>query len=203
MLIVLALLAIQPTFSQKEGVRVIDASNAKSIELDASAIFQVNVTVHDSQEVIITTRSEGEFSADVVITHKTRAERIVLGTAFQPAFKDHNDKLSAHKVVSFAMDLQVPKDKILHIESAIANVYLEGSLPIFKAYLQSGFCKLKGFYGEAEVVTQKGAIELLTNSGIIQGESKNGKVTIDAMPMGDNKISLKTIDGDIRVIRTQ
>ncbi len=190
-------------FPQKESTKTIDATDIQSIELDASSVFQVNVSTHESQEIIIAMHTEGEFANDLFITQKHQGNSLRIGTAFQPAFKDHNDKLSAHKVISLSMEIKVPNDKLFTIESDIANVTFYGSVPVLKAYLQSGFCVLKDFYGNADIITQKGPIELMTRSGIVHAESKNGKVVVDALSLGNNKISLKTIDGDIRVIRTQ
>ncbi len=189
--------------AQRDAFKVIDAKALTNVVLDAKRIFEVDITVHDAPHIAISTHAEGEFSNDLYISSRTENGFLYLGTAFQPAFQRKNDKLSAHKVISFSIRIKVPSHIRFQIESDIANVTLNGNLPFFRAYLQSGFCSVQNFGGEADISTQKGSIEVRALGGIIQGSSKNGSVAIEKLVYGTNKISLKTIDGDIRVRQSQ
>ena len=189
--------------AQKEQTIIIDAGRIKSIFLNADQVFNVVIKSHDISEIQIHAQAEGVLSINQYLSSSFKGEVLNLGTAFQPAFINYNDKLSAHKVSSFSIRIKVPRWLSFQIISTTSNVLLCGSLFHFKASLQSGFCKLYNFRGDAEIETSTGDIWAEIKSGKVSAESKNGVLDMASLPLGKNTIRLRSIDGNIKVTHSR
>ncbi len=201
--LIIAIVCTQTLLAQKQVHREIDARGVDLISINTDRIFNVTLTSSDSSFIVIETSSEGEYFQDIVITTKRSENSLSIGNEFQPAFKNANDKLSAHKVIAIDMTIKIPKNKKVQLTSDITNLIASGDHVSLRAVLHSGNCILKSFFGGANIQTYSGNITLKETSGDISAFSKNGKVTVGTQNNSSPKISLKSIHGDITVIKTE
>ena len=128
---------------------------------------------------------------------------VLISAGFQPNFVNPNDKLSAHKVVSIAMDISLPEYTQVTLFGTNANIIVTGLYKHLNVSLADGNCRLANVSETIEVKTQKGNIFLTAREGKIDAKSNYGDVINEAIPSGDSYYRLHSVEGDIQVKRTE
>ncbi|MFO7718929.1 MAG: hypothetical protein R6W85_00645, partial [Gillisia sp.] len=126
-------------------------------------------------------------------------DRMILTTHFREILQSGYDKLSAHKVFSLEITLEIPEGLEVFIKSNIASVSGSGTYKNLEVELKSGNCELTSFQGNALVNTYTGSIDVQTKNAEITAISRNGNLMVPPDITGKNKIHLTTINGNIRV----
>jgi len=174
-----------------------------SIQIDSQYCYDVKLQTMDSNEVRVTASIEGEYSKDLVVTIEENGAMLLIGSGFQPNFLNPNDKLSAHKVVSIALDISLPQHKNVLIYGSSSSVAAKGIFESLEVRLSDGRCLIDNVIGNTEVTTRKGDIILITASGNITAKSTYGKVEQQHIPQGNNLYVLNTIEGTIHLKKTK
>ena len=156
-----------------------------------------------TKQVQVEASIEGEYSKDLLISIEEEGTTVRISAGFHPNFINPNDKLSAHKVVSIALQITVPEFKDVSIFGTNSNVEIEGKYQNLDVKLSDGRCKLNNVSEMVEVTTQKGDIWLSADSGAILAESAYGQVENDQIPKGQNQYTLKTVEGNIHLRKTK
>ncbi|WP_420320681.1 hypothetical protein [Flagellimonas sp.] len=179
-------------------------SNATEyIQIDAEFCYQVNLLTSKTDEVVVEASIEGEYAKDLVVTIEEEGATMMISTRFQPNFINPNDKLSAHKVISIALDVNLPEYKDVFLYGTNTNLSATGRYKKLKVKLSDGRCTLVDVGEEVEVTTQKGDIIVIAPSGNIRAQSTYGKVFEEDIPHGDNQFTLNTIEGEIHLKKTK
>lgn len=186
-------------FSQKDISGSYDAGDIKQVYIFTDEVFRVNIKTSDTDQIKITSHSEGEYFNDISLEVEVLQEKIVLTSNFREVLQGGFDKLSAHKVFSLEITLEVPENLEVFIKSNIASVFGSGNYKNLEVDLKNGSCVFSFFTGNAVINTYKGFIELQTKNADITGTSRNGKVEIPEDMNGKYRIVLKTINGSILV----
>ncbi|SDS42847.1 hypothetical protein [Gramella sp. MAR_2010_147] len=187
------------SFSQKETQEIIDAHHIKSIQINTDEVFLVRIISVKSSKIRIKTYSEGEYFRQIVLESSINGDELLIDTNYPKQLAGGYDKLSAHKVFSLEVHLEIPEGLEINIRSNIASLEAKGEFKSVNADLKQGYCKLTEFSGAATINTYSGNILIETTSGLIDASSRNGEVeTPDFMP-GRNPLRLTSIDGDIKV----
>ncbi|WP_240751444.1 hypothetical protein [Flagellimonas onchidii] len=173
------------------------------IQIDSEFCYQVNLFTSKTQEVVVEASIEGEYAKDLIIAIEEQGATILISARFQPNFTNPNDKLSAHKVISIALDVELPEYKDVFVYGANSNVDVTGKYKKLKVKLSDGRCSLNNVGETIEVITQKGDIVLTTPSGNIMAKSTYGEVLKEDIPLGDNQFTLNTIEGKIHLKKTK
>lgn len=175
----------------------------ETIQIDAQYCYRIDLKTASSDEVQVTASMEGEYAKDLVVSIKQSGTTAMISAGFQPLFINPNDKLSAHKVVSIALEISVPEYKNVNVFGTNTNLYATGKYKDLNVTLSDGRCALEHVSETVSVTTQKGDILLYVPSGDIVAESTYGKVEKEPIPFGDNQFVLKTIEGDIFLTKTK
>ena len=186
-------------FSQKDISGSYDAGNIKQLYIFTDEVFRINIQTSDIDQIKITSHSEGEYYNDIALEVEVLQEKMVLTSNFREVLQGGFDKLSAHKVFSLEITIEVPEHLEVFVKSNIASVFGKGSFKNLAVDLKNGSFIFSSFTGNAVINTYKGSIELVTNNADITGTSRNGKVEIPKDMTGRNRIVLKTINGNILV----
>jgi hypothetical protein len=189
--------------AQKETREVLEASDIRKIEIYADEVYKISLSTVKTEKVIISTHSEGEYYNDISLVTQEEEHNLKLTTRYPEALTGGYDKLSAHKVISMEIELQVPENIQVYVRSNLASVVARGSYENFYADLKSGYCRLSPFIGNAIVNTYKGNIYVETTFANIEAESRNGEVRVPKEMQGANLLKLKSINGDISVFKTK
>jgi len=172
------------------------------IEIDATNCFDIELQTTASNEMQIEAKIDGEYHKDLLLNVVEAGSTIQVSAGFRPNFISPNDKLSAHKVVSIALQISIPAYKTVVLNGTSCNVLAKGDYKNLAVSLNDGLCALKQISAEVEVRTQSGDILIETNKASIQAESKYGTVEKNTIPLGDNRYQLMSVTGNIRFIKT-
>lgn len=175
----------------------------ESIQIDAQYCYKIDLRTAPTKEVQVSASIEGEYAKDLLVSIEEKGTTVLVSAGFQPIFINPNDKLSAHKVVSIALQISVPEYKQVSVFGTNSNVNATGKYKNLHITLSDGRCTLENVSETVEVTTQKGDIWLSVPSGDILAESAYGKVDQETIPFGDNQFILKTVEGQIHLKKTK
>ena len=175
----------------------------ETIQIDAHYCYRIDLKTASSNEVEVSASMEGEYANDLLISIEQSGTTAMIRADFQPLFINPNDKLSAHKVVSIALEIRVPEYKNVDVFGTNTNLYAKGKYENLYITLSDGQCTLENVSESVEVITQKGDIMVMAPSGNIIAESTYGNVEKGIIPFGYNQFILKTIEGDIFLTKTK
>lgn len=197
------LFTLQFANAQKVIKKSIVNSTISHIQIDADNCFEIDLATSDSDEMIIEAKIDGEYEKDLLLSVSEKGSTIMISTGFQPNFVNPNDKLSAHKVVSIALKVRLPKQKEVHVFGTNCNVAVRGSYKFLKVSLNDGRCDLIDIVEAVEVTTQSGQIAVNYSDAIINASSKYGQVIGKASEKGNSIFNLSTVTGDILLKRVE
>jgi len=201
--LVLLLFTLNFLTAQKVVKKSLVDSAISSFQIDASNCFKLNIVTANTDEVVVEATIDGEYRKDLVLNVKEEGATVMISTGFRPNFENPNDKLSAHKVVSIALEINVPAHNNVRVFGTNSNIQATGTYENLKITLNDGASHLHKVEGRVEVTSQSGDIIVESESAEIQSNSKYGKVGENQIPLGNNKYLLNTVTGDIRFKRIE
>ncbi len=189
--------------AQKIVRKSIIAPTTSYIHIDANNCFQVFMETIDTDEITVEAIIDGEYRKDLVLKIGQEGATAEVSVGFQPNFIAPNDKLSAHKVISVALKIQLPKHKNVQVFGTSSNITATGNYTYLKIFLDDGNCTLDSVAMDAEVITQSGEIRLVNTNAEISAVSKYGKVYGATGPTSNPHFKLITVTGDIHLSKTE
>lgn len=189
--------------AQRDTREIFNASGIESIDILTNEVFKITISASNTDRIRLITHSEGEYFNQILVQTKVDNGNLSIKTSYPHELTGGFDKLSAHKVFSLEIELEIPKDLEISVDSNIASLITSGSFSQLTANLKDGYCDLKDFAGNATINTYDGNIRVETSSGFVDAESRNGTVEIPEHFSGRNPIKLKSIDGNILVLKTK
>ncbi|WGD36005.1 hypothetical protein [Olleya sp. YS] len=189
--------------AQKNTEKSWSASNINTLSIAGDNIFKIKVSNNVTNIISLKVKIEGEYAEQLVIVDSVTEDKITISSSFQPLFKNDNDKLSAHKVLSVEYEITVPKHVKLDIKSDIASVQISGQYPFVFIELNQGNCDLKQFVGDATINTIEGHITVETNNAKVEAFTKTGTKQIYQFKYITHTISCHTINGNIKVSKIE
>lgn len=189
--------------SQKVIKKTILNSETLLVQIDAANCFEINLSTADTNEMTVAALIDGEYKKDLLVNMERKGATVAISAGFQPNFINPNDKLSAHKVISIALDIQLPKHQKVQLFGTNCNVLVSGVYQRLNIVLNDGRCKLNKVSEMTEVTTQSGDIILVDDTATVRAQSKYGRVVNYDIPEGDNQFILSTITGNIVIRKTE
>jgi len=184
-------------FAQKVVKKSIVNSAISLIQIDVNNCFKIELETTDTDEILVEAFIDGEYTQDLELTVKEEGSTLVVDSDFSPTFVIPNDKLSAHKVVSIALKVLLPKYKNVTVFGASCNVTVTGKYENLKVSLNDGFCVLNEVSQNVEIITQSGDISVRSLKAKIMANSAYGTIEKNNIPIGDNHFKLRSTTGDI------
>jgi plasmid maintenance system killer protein len=193
-ILILLLLISMSCFAQKVTQQTLSIYEIEEIRIDTDKIFQLNIFSTNDNIIKIETRMEGEYFRDLNIITATKNKQVLLSCELAEDFELPNDKLSAHKVFSVAMNIYIPKQLKVQLEGDGTQVYVKGNYKKFLALLISGNYTLEDFYSEAKIQTKKGNIHYIKQKlPVFETETDQQTIFYEK----GKKVELKTDNGKI------
>lgn len=200
------LLMLLPGFTaiaQKHSTHVIEAGDLEKIILSSDEIYKIKLSTHPGTEIRITTDTEGEYYDDINLDVERRSQTLFLNSRFREILQSGYDKLSAHKVFSMEVELEIPEDMEVEVNSNVASVFLTGSYDSVLIQLKTGSCYFEDFEGTAVVNTYEGNILGSARNFTSEANSRHGQVEVSKNSHGIHKMVLTSINGDIKLTETK
>ncbi len=186
-------------YTQKLVKKSIINKNISSVKIDGTNCYLVEIITENRKEVIVEAAIEGEYKKDLIIAIEEEGSSMKINPIFQPVFSNPNDKLSAHKVVSIALQVTIPKSMQVSFLGTSSTFVASGDYKKLQVSLKDGLCELSNISGEINVETQSGDILVKKAAGNFVLNSTYGKVQKEIMPRGDSQFYLTTNTGNIRL----
>ncbi|MFD2563356.1 hypothetical protein [Aquimarina rubra] len=180
----------------------IDATGLSEVFILLDNTFQIEVKNTSENKIIVSALSEGEYQNDILVNAKRKENTLTIMDDIQPFSENHNDKLSAHKVIVLKIKIQVPSHLKVTIQSRIASLRLNGDIKSLFVELNSGDCLLHHFVGNATINTLQGDITIHTKNATVNASTKSGTLYEEKI-YGQHLIDLKSISGNISVYKTK
>ncbi|WP_397363921.1 hypothetical protein [Olleya sp. R77988] len=190
-------------FAQKSTEKSWSATQLKTLTIDGQNVFKIKVSNSLDNTINLKVKIEGEYAKHLVIIDSITETQLFISSTFQPLFKNENDKLSAHKVLSVEYEITVPKHINLDIKSDIAFVQITGQYPSVFIELNQGNCNLKQFLGDAIINTIEGNITIETNNAKVEAFTKTGTVSNKFFINKNHQISCHSINGNIKITKIE
>ncbi len=185
--------------AQKTVHKVVEDATITSVTIDASQAYKLVVKAAASPKIDIRAIIEGEYKDDLLINTKKESGRFVISTAFRPLYKNPNDKLSAHKVISILMIVELPENMELIILGSSVNIDLSGTYKTLNANITQGNLTITDFEGNGEIQSFEGTISVNNYEGSITTYSKYGEIYGRNTARGKGVLTLKTVNGSIYI----
>ncbi|MDT0606514.1 hypothetical protein [Croceitalea rosinachiae] len=183
--------------------KVIANPDNQYIFIDTKNCYQVNLKTIASKELVVKASIEGEYLRDLVVKVEDNGKDVFVSAGFLPNFIAPNDKLSAHKVISISLDINIPQNSNVQLFGTNSILYAEGNYKLLQVSLADGDCTLNNIIEKAEVKTQKGNIVVIAKNGTIEATSTYGEVSEHNIPKGFASYILKSVEGDIQINKTE
>ncbi|MEX0289487.1 MAG: DUF4097 family beta strand repeat-containing protein [Flavobacteriaceae bacterium] len=178
-------------------------SDVSFFQIDTDNCFILNLGTSKGKELVVEALMDGEYSKDLLIKMREEGSTMFIGAGFEPNFVNPNDKLSAHKVVSIALNINLPEHHKVKVLGTNCNVEIEGSYSSLEVILDDGRCTLNGVKEQVEVRTQSGDINLYNAEGKVLAETKYGHIIKEIIPGGDSTFALHSVSGNISLNKVQ
>ena len=185
--------------AQRDTREIIDAENIQSLRIETDEVYHIKLSTAETSSISIKTHSEGEYYNDIILETSIQDKQLKIFTKYPEILTGGYDKLSAHKVFSLEIEISLPAELEIIINSNLASVVAVGDYKSVYADLKQGYCHLLKFSGSAVINTYNGDILVEAGRGLIEASSRNGKVNIPEFLPGRRPLRLTSIDGDILV----
>lgn len=188
-------------FGQKDTREILNAQDLKTINIESDEVYHITIIATNTSEIRISTHSEGEYFNEIFLKTRVRGNQLNIFSEYPERLTGGFDKLSAHKVFSLEIKLEIPSGMEVNVNSNIASLKASGNYKAIYANLKQGYCNLENYSGNAVINTYTGNILVETSSGLIEAKSRNGEVEIPDFLPGRNPLKLTSIDGNIKVVK--
>lgn len=190
-------------YSQKEIHKTLDTPHVFNIMVNGDNMFKINVSTHKTKKIDMYMNVEGDNNEQVLLLSQILNDTLYVSNSYQPLFVPTDNKSSAHKHISIELILTVPEGMNIYMKSDIASVFVTGNYQDFKVELLNGHFSAKSYSGNLMVNTLLGDIDVETNNGLVDCNTRKGIIKTESLPLGQDRISLISVNGDITVTKTE
>ena len=191
------------TQAQKITNKFISSEGIRTLIIEGNTVFKISIETTQDKNISIQSYVEGENNEQVILLTDIKNNQLIVSSAYQPLFVAEDDKLSANKLISIEFKIRIPELLNVFITSNIASVFMSGNYNQVTSELLNGSFNTKDFNGNLLVNTIHGDIVIETKFGEVKASSKHGIVEQEALTPGNQQIQLNSINGDVRVTKTE
>lgn len=201
---ILFILVTMSLYAQKRLSQTYDATAIKELYIHSNEIFKIKITTGEVREITVATIIDGETFASTMLNTSTNDGVLKITTGKTPDYIPFNDKLAAHKVLAIELEIIIPIGLDVSIYSTLASVDTYGKLGQVRIDLGRGHFKGEEFrFRESgKINTISGSIYISSNLVNVTAQSRNGKVDIPPTQAEGPLLAIKSIHGDVTVVKS-
>ncbi|WP_148305648.1 hypothetical protein [Dokdonia sp. MED134] len=201
---ILFMLVTMSLYAQKRLSQTYDATAIKELYIHSNEIFKIKITTGEVREITVATIIDGETFASTMLNTSTNDGVLKITTGKTPDYIPFNDKLAAHKVMAIELEIIIPIGLDVSIYSTLASVDTYGKLGQVRIDLGRGHFKGEEFrFRESgKINTISGSIYISSNLVNVTAQSRNGKVDIPPTQAKGPLLAIKSIHGDVTVVKS-
>ena len=175
--------------------------NIETIVINGNQIFKISVSTSKTDKIKILSTLDGEYQNEFQVVSRVNNHTLTLGLEHLSFLEIPDDKRNAHKVIAATLRMEIPEDLSLQILSDIGSVDMKGDFKSLYIELLQGGCDVEGTSKTATINTLDGDISVVTKSAFVEANSNHGKVTIASFYNATSIWKLKSINGNITVVK--
>ena len=201
---ILFMLVTMSLYAQKRLSQTYDATAIKELYIHSNEIFKIKITTGEVREITVATIIDGETFASTMLNTSTNDGVLKITTGKTPDYIPFNDKLAAHKVMAIELEIIIPIGLDVSIYSTLASVDTYGKLGQVRIDLGRGHFKGEEFrFRESgKINTISGSIYISSDLVNVTAQSRNGKVDIPPTQAKGPLLAIKSIHGDVTVVKS-
>lgn len=201
---ILFMLVTMSLYAQKRLTQTYDATAIKELYIHSNEIFKIKITTGEVREITVATIIDGETFASTMLNTFTNDGVLKITTGKTPDYIPFNDKLAAHKVIAIELEITIPRGLDVSIYSTLASVDTYGKLGQVRIDLGRGHFKGEEFrFRESgKINTISGSIYISSDLVNVTAQSRNGKVDIPPTQAEGPLLAIKSIHGDVTVVKS-
>jgi len=201
---ILFILVTMSLYAQKRLTQTYDATAIKELYINSNEIFKIKITTGEVREITVATIIDGETFASTLLNTSTNDGVLKITTGKTPDYIPFNDKLAAHKVLAIELEITIPRGLDVSIYSTLASVDTYGKLGQVRIDLGRGHFKGEEFrFRESgKINTISGSIYVSSNLVNVTAQSRNGKINIPPTQADGPLLEIKSIHGDVTVVKS-
>ena len=201
---ILFMLVTMSLYAQKRLTQTYDSTAIKELYIHSNEIFKIKITTGEVREITVATIIDGETFASTMLNTSTNDGVLKITTGKTPDYIPFNDKLAAHKVLAIELEIIIPIGLDVSIYSTLASVDTYGKLGQVRIDLGRGHFKGEEFrFRESgKINTISGSIYISSNLVNVTAQSRNGKVDIPPTQAEGPLLAIKSIHGDVTVVKS-
>ena len=201
---ILFILVTMSLYAQKRLTQTYDSTAIKELYIHSNEIFKIKITTGEVREITVATIIDGETFASTMLNTSTNDGVLKITTGKTPDYIPFNDKLAAHKVMAIELEIIIPIGLDVSIYSTLASVDTYGKLGQVRIDLGRGHFKGEEFrFRESgKINTISGSIYISSNLVNVTAQSRNGKVDIPPTQAEGPLLAIKSIHGDVTVVKS-
>lgn len=177
-----------------------EANAFKAISLELPFANTIVVSTTNSDQIHVKYLSEGEYQNHLVLRAKEEGQDLQLVEQQGPSFKNHHDKLSAHKVWASSLRLLLPAGLPIQLKAENAQLNLLGDFTHLSVALKEGKLSLSGQNVNGRVQTQKADVLLYGLENTTRAQSKYGKVNGSFSSLEQYDLIIQSVEGNISLL---
>ena len=198
--VILLVFALHLSWSQKTLSKVLEDPSLTQIHVLAQEVNTLHLKPSSSKELLVSARLNGEYSPHQMIVFTRKGNTLFIGPDLSATFELPNDKLSAHKIWSVDLAIEIPAYLEVYIDGGNTQINAEGIFEKLQIQLNDGLCVLKEVGNQVRVNTIRAPIILKQKKAIVNAETTYGTLILPSIPKGLSEIVLLSIHGDIKVV---
>lgn len=172
-------------------------TNLHFVEIATDNVYRLDVKTHQSPFIEVNAYMEGEYQNRFLISFEEQANTLVVRAQQQKMFVMPNDKLSAHKVLSIALEVVLPQNLQLLVQGSSTDVRVKGQYEMLRIRLGDGNCSLRSVEGIISVKSFEGDIVLREKDPVADVQVEYGKVMGRYTASKSASIQLYAVKGNI------
>ncbi len=148
----------------------------RGITIDMRFIQGLQLSTHASKDVLLNTKSEGEYQMQYVVVTQQEDQWLTVYPQRVPAFNSLNDKLSAHKVIAMTLEMRIPEAVLVEIEAQQGRLEVSGLYRELNVQLDEGSLFMSHRAEQSTIKTKTAAVHLNVPSGHLDSHLEKGQI---------------------------
>lgn len=190
-------------FSQFKTAFDIQDKNIKVVYFRADQVSEIQMQTYNQNHIQLQSKSEGSYKSELYFNYQISQDSLIINSVYPKPLEYGHNKMTSTQVFSVNVNLSLPDNVRLIIDSSLTSFYGRGRLTYLQINTKSGHCYFEGFLNKASINTYNGSVNLNIQDAKVEGNSQNGSVEIFDFIDQLNEIVVKTVNGDIKVTQIE
>ncbi len=174
------------------------------VRIEDDGLYRITIKSGNFKAIEAFLHVSGEYESSIVLEARLNKGELLITSDYSPFIERPNDKLAAHKVMALEMEINIPAELEVEVQSALASVFVSGSFPRLFISLENGNLTATSFRGNALAQTIWGNINMKCLPQVAgSGTTQFGHIKNELPKNGIFSVLAESIHGNISLLQTK